>query len=79
MPLHRLLKAMNGGRPAGYCGRMIVVTSEVNKMVIARARSQIVASYFVNPCGRVEACEYECLDNFEHDFGNVARKEISRP
>jgi len=78
-PLHAVLKARFGSRPAGHWVVFRAEVAGVKLLAMAYAWSQRGVLYFLSTCGKTMPHPVKYLSHFEDNYGNVAYKEIDRP
>ncbi len=78
-PLFAILKACYKDRPAGHWVTFQATISGVNVIAMAYACSQRGVSYILSTCGSTAPAQKMYTSYFEDNYGNVGRKEISRP
>jgi hypothetical protein len=78
-PLHAVLTARFGSRPAGHWVVFQTTIADVKVFALAYAWSQRGVSYFLSTCGKTTPHESKYMSHFEDDFGNVEHKAINRP
>jgi hypothetical protein len=78
-PLHAVLIARFGSRPAGHWVVFQTAMADVKVFALAHAWSQRGVSCFLSTCGKTTPHESKCMSHYEDDFGNVVHKAINGP